>query len=381
MPDETPNTPTPSTATASPQTPTAEAPPTQTGNLSDRITAMAFPGGQPLPATAAKAKDAGAQQPAAPAATATPQNDDEPPADIKSEAGKANWKMLRARGNEFEAKWKAAQTEIENYKKNPPKPAEPQIPADYEELKKNHAELDEKLKLLDIERHPKFQKHFGAKLESALTTAKNIGGETLANLLKLPDSDFKTEQLENVLKSLSPLKQTMLGSLLLDVEKINNERASELNSAKENYAKYISIQEAQQKQQQEYQKQQADRVFTQELEQATKGLPVFQKVEGNDAWNKQVDSAIQNARNIFEGKLPLPDFARASNWAAAAPLLLQDSAAKGKEIETLKAELARLKGVQPKPGAGGDPKEPTVPANMSLADRIVWQAQQGGAVK
>lgn len=396
MPDE-PITPTPSTATASPQGAQSEPQPTtQTGNLADRIASLAFPEGKPLPytpkqATALEKKQADvanaqAQTPAA--ATATANVDDAPPAEL-SEKGKESWKKWKAAEREkyaeLEKKWQATNTELETFKKTPPKPAEPVVPLDYEEIKKRESELSEKLKLLDIEQHPQFQKHFGERFNAVFAAAKQIGGpeqgEKIAALLKLPDSDYKTAQLDAITESLSPSKKSMMGALLMKYEEVSGERNSELSKAKENYAAYTSrVQEAQ-KRQQEQAKAQAERAFEEQLQAAQKDLPVFQKRDGDEAWNKQVDSAIQTARNIYTGNMPLPDLARASQWSAAGPLLAQDAHAKGKEIETLKAEITRLKGALPKPGGGTDPKEPEIPANLSLADRIVLQAQRAGVVR
>lgn len=395
MPDETPNNPTPQTQTATPQgAPPAVAPSTQTGNLSDRIAAMAFPEGKPLPFTAKQAEEvdkkqseaAKVQTPAAPATT--PQADDDtPPAEL-SEKGKASWRIWKdgekKKYSELETKYKALNSEVETYKKNPQTKVEIKAPNDYEDIKKREAEYSDRLKLLDLQNHPQFKQHFETKYSAVFDTVKMLGGkdgDKLVDLLKQPESDLRTQRLEEVFATISPLYQSQLGAALLEYKKVEAEKSNELAKGKENYAKFINMQQENQRKLQEQAQAKMDAEFEKQLQAARKDLPIFQKKDGDDTWNRQVDSFEKQARDIYTGNLPLPDLARASQWSAAAPLFLQDLNAKAEEIKNLNAEINRLKGAQPKPGAGVDPKENEVPSNLSLSERIVWQAQRAGAVR
>ncbi len=402
MPDETPTTQT-QTSTASPQgTQPATQQPTQTASsFIERITAQAqaFPDGRLLPATREQADKIEKQQAEAAAKTQaqTPEaqptqttnvdDSETPPAEL-SEKGKENWKKWKAaekvKLQEWENKWKAANTELETLKKTPQTKVEVKAPDDYEDLKKREAEYSDRLKLLDLQNHPQFKQHFESKYEGVFNTVKLIGGkdgDKLVELLKQPESELKTQQLEEVFSKISPLYQSQLGAAFLKMKEIDAEKAMELSKGKDNYSKVIAMQQENQRKQQEQAAAQANRVFEEQLQSARKELHIFQKKDGDEAWNKQVDSFEKTARDIYTGNLPLPELARAAQWSAAAPLFLQDADAKATEIANLKAELGRLKAVQPKPGSGTDPKEPQMPANMSLSERIVWQAQQAGAVR
>lgn len=310
----------------------------------------------------------------------------EAPKDIKSEAGKANWKLLRAKAkerNEMESKWRQAQQELENYKKNPR-----EVMSEMESLRKERDTLSDRLKELDVERHPKFKAYFEEKVNTVHNQVKQIGGkeygDKLVNILKLPASDWRTAQLEEIFKRLTPIHQTQLGAVLVDAEKIDAERASEISKAKENYQKFQLQQQEAQRKTVEQQRTLVERTFNHVINEATdalEGFHVFQRREGDEAWNRQVDELIGAARRIYNRQLDLPELARAATWAAAAPVILQDALAKAQEIAALQKELVALKAARPKPGAGTDPKGPDVPTHLSLSDRIVWQAQQAGAVR
>lgn len=308
------------------------------------------------------------------------------PSDIKSEAGKANWKLLRAKAkerNEFESKLKTATEEIEKLKNAPKVPGDP---AELEALKKERDLLSDRLKELDVERHPKFQTYFDNKTNAVLAEAKKVGGtefgDKIANLLKLPDSEYRTAQLGEILSQLPPLNQGRLVKVLSDMEAVQSEKGVELAKARENYDKIQKAEREQAQKSQQEQRAKIDQALDRQIAEAQKAIPLFQKRDGDDKWNKSVDDRLNNARNSLKNGLDEESLARALIWAQVAPEILQDALAKAQDISSLQKELSSFKSATPKPGSGESPNPaPTIPAKLNLMDRIVWQAEQAGAVR
>lgn len=314
--------------------------------------------------------------------------DDSFPADLKSEGSKANWKALRAKAkerNEYEAKWREAQSKLEAIEKAP-KPSAID-PAEFENTKKERDQYSEQLRVSKIENHPKFKAYFEGKASELQAEAKSIGGaeygDKLASLLKQPESEYRNAQIEDVFSKISPVKQIQLGSLLRESEKLGREREAEITKARADYDRIMGLEREQQESVFKQQRAQLDSEIAAELADAQKHLPIFQKLNGDAKQNEQVENLINSVKNAFNGTPTAKDLARAAVWAHSAPILLQDSLAKAREIDSLKAELASLRAAKPKPGAGESPSVTSsgMPDYKNPVDRILWQAQNVGAVR
>ncbi len=122
--------------------------------------------------------------------------------------------------------------------------------------------------------------------------------------------------------------------------------------------------------------------FDQQIAEAAK-LPVFAKRDGDEAWNKDVDARLGQAKEIMFGRLTEADMARAALWAAASPALLQSLAASDAKVKALTAELEGIKKSTIRPGEGesassGSEGEGKGSKGLSLVDSITEQAVAAG---
>jgi len=309
-----------------------------------------------------------------------------PPDTIKSTKAAEDWKkadLLRRQTikekRQLEVQLKATKDELEKARKSP------MASAEVEALKKERDELDARLRVLDIERHPKFIAHFTQKLNQQVEMAKSIVGPDQAAkveaVLKMPDSPARTEQLDAIVEGLSPSRQTRLGNVLGMLDALNSERASELAKAAESRELLIESERAQMAQQE----QNFEATFSRELAAASDGetgVPAFQARADDAAWNSGLQNRVSLAKAIYTGKLQAPERAKAALWAATAPVLLQQNLALTQELARLQGELARARGgaSAPMPGAGAPAPSPNdVPDDLPLAERIVRMAQNAGA--
>lgn len=234
--------------------------------------------------------------------------------------------------------------EIEQLKKSGPSP-------ELEQLKKEKAELDERLRLVAVERHPKFEAYFNNKTTAQLELAKKIvgsdKGEQIASLLKAPDGPIKEKELNDLIDTLSPLQQSRLGSVMNALTEIQSEKESEIAKSRENYD---TIQKKEKEQAESNQKQFLS-TFDTIIKQATDpkdGNPVFQKREGDEAWNSEVDKRIDMARNFIANNHPPDTIAKAALAAVAYPAILKTCQSQAEEIASLKTQIKGLQSATPK---------------------------------
>lgn len=292
------------------------------------------------------------------------QNLDKPEVErpFKSEKANANWKKLKEENQKFRSESQKRiddlTRELEAAKAGGANKSELEaIRVERDRERQLRTEFEDQLKLVAVERHPKFKQHFDAKLDSAINQAKQIGGaehgERIADLLRLPESPYKTAQLDEIANSLGGVKAAMFGAVLLEYNRVQNERQAEAAKYRERYDAMVS---QQQREQEEMTKQQAA-VFEAQLAAMTnpeKGFEVFKPKQGDEAWNSSVAERLAIARSVFDGNLDPKERASISFWAAAAPEFAKQNAALSKEVTELRKQLEALSANKPKPGEGGE---------------------------
>ncbi len=295
---------------------------------------------------------------------------DDTPADIQSEAGKSSWRKLKEAKAAIEKErdeWKtkhdttntsltAKIAELEKAAKTPAQQAKLEDSAEYQQLKtladareKQVQEYSERIRLLDVEQHPKFQAYFKQKLDGQFEIAKEIGGDKLVDALRLPPGEYRKQQLNEIAAELEPLAQSQLGSVLTRLREIEAERAGEIATAKNNYQQI----QAQQKEQTEKQKAAVENIFKQVSSEVTgkeTGLSVFQERAGDAEWNQGVSERLALAQHAFAGNLKPEDGARLAHWGAAAPVLLKELSGAQAKIVDLEKQITQLRAVAPNPG-------------------------------
>jgi hypothetical protein len=227
-----------------------------------------------------------------------------------------------------------------------------------EDLKTERDDLSQRLKLAAIERHPKFQQEFEAKVNSITEQAKRIVGEhnaeRVAELLGMADSEHRNNAIEEMMMELSTTKQAQLGGLLTRVDEVSFERESALNNADETYKQIMSDQQAQR----DAQMAESGKMFDSIAAEAT-NLEVFAQRDDDSGWNTEVQQRVDMARSIFSGDNDPKELARASLWAAAAPKYRELLASQIELNRRLRKQIGDAGGANPSlstsSGEGGQP--------------------------
>lgn len=229
------------------------------------------------------------------------------------------------------------------------------------------ADYEERLKLLDVERHPQFKKYFDDKMTQVIDMAKEAAGdqgERVAALLRLPDGKYKTDQLNEVAAALGGMEASMLGAALLEYKKIGREREAEVGKYKE---RHKQMTESQQRAAQENEAQ-MNALFESQLSALSnpeKGVAMFRPKEGDNAWNAEVAERVALAKAVYRGDLEPQERASIAFWAAAAPKFMAENKTLHAQLAEANKQIAAMKANKPNLGEGSAATEAaptTIPA-------------------
>jgi hypothetical protein len=236
-------------------------------------------------------------------------------------------------------------------------------PKEHSSVREERDRLSEALRLAAVEKHPRFQAYYDGKLGAQVELAKKIvgpdNGPAIAALLKLPDDDYRNAQIEEFMGGLSPMAANRLGSVINSIDELRNERETEISRAREDYDKAAARQQADQQASQAVIKSNAEKLFSDTLEQARSKMPMLQTREGDAAWNQAVDQRVAAAKNILFGQENPDQLIRSALAAVSFPALLESHAALQAEHDKLVAQVAALRTATPTtsrgtPSAGPD---------------------------
>jgi len=205
--------------------------------------------------------------------------------------------------------------------------------------------LSERLKVVDVTQHPRFQQYFGERKTAQVELAKRIVGaeraEDVVRLLEMQDSDYKDTQLNDIMQDLTPLKASQLGAVINNLSVLEGERQSEIRKGRENFEKMKASAQAE-----------ADSVktgiqklvdgFVGKAQDGKTGHPAFQLREGQDEWNAGVGKRVEHFKDFFGSRLkPEAVFQTVLNGAAfpavAAQVtyLMEENAKLKKQVESM----------------------------------------------
>lgn len=219
----------------------------------------------------------------------------------------------------------------------------------FKTLQEERDTLSERVRLLDIERHPNFVKKYESKITGVFDSMKSVvgtEGDRLIGLLKSPENEYRNSQIDDIVDNLSASKKAKLGALIVRYDEINGEKSSEMSEAKSDYDAVIS----------RY-KEENDSNTASALESATKtwtkvssdarALEIFEPRDNDEEWNVELNGRLNLARQIFNGENSEEDLAKAALWAAAAPKYRELLYSQVEVNKRLTAELAKYRGNQP----------------------------------
>lgn len=248
------------------------------------------------------------------------------------------------------------------------KATNPDYQAQLKTLQEERDALSERVRLLDVERHPEFVKKYEGRINGVFDSVKTLvgtDGERLVGLLKSPESDYRNSQIDDIVEGLSPAKKAKLGALIVRYEEINSEKAAEISEAKSDYDAVISKYQQDNEEGTKAALEQATKTWAKVSENA-RALEIFEPRENDEEWNTELTERMNLARQIFNGENSEEDLAKAALWAAAAPKYRELLYAQVEVNKRLQAELAKYRGSEPgvssKATSGG-----SRPANTNAA--------------
>lgn len=229
------------------------------------------------------------------------------------------------------------------------KTANPNFEAQLKTLQEERDALSERVRLLDIERHPEFVKKYEGKINGVFESVKGLvgtDGERLVGLLKSPESDYRNSQIDDIVEGLSPSKKAKLGALIVRYDEINGEKAAEMSEAKSDYDAIISKYQQDNEQGTKAALESASKTWAKVSENA-RALEIFEPREGDEEWNGELNQRLSLAQQIFNGENSEEDLAKAALWAAAAPKYRELLYSQVEVNKRLQAELAKYRGSEP----------------------------------
>jgi hypothetical protein len=290
-------------------------------------------------------------EPAPTPATETPPNSDDLPPEVKSEAAKSNWKKLKEfkeaaekRATEFEERMKVIQAEKEAREKEFADLRSQYNPDEIAKIKAEREQLHSQLRMRDVQALPEFKRFYTDPIEGAIKTATSLVPEEKRRqaewLLRQPESPDRTAALESLAEGLSPLAAGRFGAVLDNLESKRSDMQSVLANEKDLVAGYEAQQIAS--------RNKAIEAASRQL--AESKIPVFTKIDGNDAHNKAVDESFQLAAKYATVSAP-SQVAQLAHWAVVGQRIFPNLQEALKRAEKAEAQIAKMTAAAPKPGA------------------------------
>ena len=225
----------------------------------------------------------------------------------------------------------------------------PNFEAQLKTLQEERDALSERVRILDVERHPEFVKKYEGKINGVFESVKGLvgtDGERLVGLLKSPESDYRNSQIDDIVEGLSPSKKAKLGALIVKYDEINGEKSAEISEAKADYDAIISKYQQDNEQGTKAALESATKTWAKVSENA-RALEIFEPREGDEEWNGELNQRLSLAQQIFNGENSEEDLAKAALWAAAAPKYRELLYSQVEVNKRLQAELAKYRGSEP----------------------------------
>jgi len=229
------------------------------------------------------------------------------------------------------------------------KATNPDYDAQLKALQEERDALSERVRLLDVERHPEFIKKYEGRINGVFESVKTLvgtDGERLVGLLKSPESDYRNSQIDDIVDGLSPAKKAKLGALIVRYDEINAEKSAEIAEAKSDYDAIISKYQQDNEEGTKAALEQATKTW-QKVSENARALEIFEPRENDEEWNSELNQRLSLAQQIFNGENSEEDLAKAALWAAAAPKYRELLYAQVEVNKRLQAELAKYRGSEP----------------------------------
>jgi hypothetical protein len=234
----------------------------------------------------------------------------------------------------------------------------PQTEAEIGELRKRLMDAQGIVERVAVERSPLFK----SKVIDQEELLKARLGKVLDGTgITPPEADAilrgNLNTRENILENrqMSAFRRQQIADLLSRWDQVAEERDRMTTRGRETLAEYLNEQQAAQESARAKFLRESAQVFEDQLALAVPKLEVYNRIEGNDAWNKSADALKTVARRLYDGNVSREMVAQAAILAPAAIAYQQLLRTAYGQIEELKGQVAKLRGVQPEVrDTGGD---------------------------
>lgn len=244
-----------------------------------------------------------------------------------------------------------------------------------DKLRAERDDLDRRLKESALEHHPKFVEYFDGNIKNATESIKRLVGAdkagSIESLVNLPPGEYRDARLQELADELPVLKQGQLAGLLNKIEELQNERSSELKRQRENWDRITKEQTAAQMARQKSIETEREKVVT-----GTIAAIASEELKGH-----LDEQGADLAKRVSLGGTKDPaDTVKLIARGVAYPKVLSALAEAQKEVESLKAQVAKMEAATPgAPGGGGKSADtgtskPKYNANSPMGTAAAWVA-------
>jgi hypothetical protein len=268
------------------------------------------------------------------------------PSQKMGQESRANFDKLKAIARTHKEELARVKSELEAVK------SKPAIIADSEALKQAHdriKEMEQTLERSNFQLSPKFKAIVSEK-NQAITDAKAY----------LEGSEIDPSVIDLAARLTGPKRVAALRDAGLDAETIASispflahadRKERESAQALEQSASMRQEWEAQERQAAQARKAQEraeeDRIYTEVGQRVSKVFAPFQTVPGQDKWNAQVERLNAEAKEFFNGSLPIDKMAEIAYYGVGAKVVDRMNNSLKTELKVLREENAKLKAAQP----------------------------------
>lgn len=278
---------------------------------------------------------------------------------------RSNFDKLKAIAKEARVERDKFKSEFEALK------AKPVIVADSDALKQAHdrvREMEATLERSNFQLSPKFK---------AIVTEKNQAIEDAKAYLE--GSEIDKSVIDLAARLTGPKRVAALRDAGIDPETIasispflahSDRKERESQQALDQSASLRQEWEAQEQQSAHARKAQEraeeDRIYSEVGQRVSKVFAPFQKVEGAEKWNAQVESLNAQAKEFFNGSLPMDQMAEIAYYGVGAKVVDRMNHALKSENKALRDQVSKLSAAQPNVAgsSNGKPEAARPPANQ-----------------
>lgn len=290
----------------------------------------------------------------------------ETPDDIESKtitsAKAADWKALKEKlkshetlAKEWEQKHKVVATEYEEFRKKAGDVAViEQTKKERDAIQAERDKLQSHLETVALERSERFSQFYEQKFNDALKNARDAVGaeaERIEQLMALPPTKWRKEQINAIREELSGVDQGQLDIAIAEYDRARADREAKLKDSKTNYKKLMEL-ESERIAQEKLSMEKRREAISSSVLQLAKEYDSF-KPGDNPEHNASVAQNEEFVKKFVSGKMEGTDLAMIPILAVEArrykDVVVPSMA---KQIDELKAALAQYQGSNPTPSGG-----------------------------